>query len=122
MNDRASQATGGTAPAPATMELRHAQRAFSMLIDERASAGEFRTAQLRAATQRTLSALSADDRTRLTNWVSLQLATGRRIEGEAPLALLSRIDARLGARVGRLLPEIVEALERHAGAERIVAA
>jgi len=122
MSDRASQAAAAAALVPASMELRHAQRAFAVLIEERARAGEFRTAQLRSATHRTLSALSADDRLRLADWLSWQLVTGKRVEGDAMMGLLGRIDAQLCARVRRLLPEIVEALARPAGVERIVAA
>jgi hypothetical protein len=106
----------------ASLELRYAQRAFAILIDERARAGEFRFAQLRAIAGRTLSALSADDRALLADWLSLQLAAGAGSNADRMLGVLGRIDARVAARVRRELPHRTEALARHVQDERIVAA
>lgn len=96
--------------APASLELRSAQRAFAAWVEERAHAGEFRSAQLRSAAARTLSALSADDRSRLSRWLSLQLATRAAGEGDATLNVLSRMDAWLAARVRGELPQAIAAL------------
>jgi hypothetical protein len=71
---------------------------------------------------RTLSALSADDRESLSDWLSLQLATGTRRDADGLLGVLGRIDARVAVRVRRELPYRIEALQRQGGAERIVAA
>ena len=65
---------GETAAADAaSLELRHAQRAFAALVDAHARAGEFAGAQMRKLARRTLSALSADDRARLAEWLALQI-------------------------------------------------
>ena len=114
---------GETAAAEAaSLELRHAQRAFAALVDAHPRAGEFQGAQMRKLARRTLSALSADDRARLAAWVSLLLATGDSRAVDASIGSLSRIDAALVARVRRELPRRVEALAARAGAGRIVAA
>lgn len=106
----------------ASLELRCAQRAFASAIDCHRRVGEFRAAQLRSAARRTLSALSADDRARLADWLSLQLAAAAGHIGEGAFALLERIDIGLVARVRRSLPLRAEALASRAGPSRIVAA
>ena len=106
----------------ASLPLRAAQRAFAAAIDGHRRGGEFRDAQRRAAARRTLSALSADDRARLADWLSLQLAAAAGRVGDGALALLERIDGRLVARVRRRLPLHAEALARRAGTSDIVAA
>ena len=122
MNKCASEADVLASPSAVNMELRHAQRAFAAFVDQRSRAGEFRSAQLRAMVGRTLSALSADDRAALSDWLSLQLATGTERDAEGLLGVLARIDARVAVRVRRELPHRIEALARQSGAERIVAA
>jgi hypothetical protein len=77
---------------------------------------------LRAIAGRTLSALSADDRALLADWLSLQLAAGDGSRVDSMLGVLGRIDARVAARVRRDLPHRIEALARHVQDERIVAA
>jgi hypothetical protein len=104
------------------LELRHAQRAFAALIDAHRRVGEFRGAQLRSAARRTLSALSADDRAELADWLALQLAAGARLAEESALGIVARTDAGLLARVRRALPARVEALAIRGGANHIVAA
>jgi hypothetical protein len=105
-----------------SLALRAAQRAFAASLESARDAGEFRDAQRRSAARRTLSALSADDRARLAEWLSLLLATGdSRITDDAMLAL-ARIDAAIVARVRRELPGRVEALAARGGASRIIAA
>lgn len=95
------------------LPLRQAQRAFAALIEagaaRRAEPGAFRVAQLRGATRRTLSALSADDRARLQRWLALQLATGQARAGRA----LARVDAMLAAQVGNALARTREELAAH---------
>jgi len=122
MNKCAPEAGESASIEPASLELRYAQRAFAALVDAYPRAGEFRVAQLRAAANRTLSAMSADDRARLAGWLSLQLAAADRRDEEIVLGLLARIDARLVARIRRELPHYVEALAIRAEASRIVAA
>lgn len=79
--------------------LRLSQRAFAALLEaQRRLAGEFRLAQLRAAAQRTLSALSADDRTRLSRWLSLLLA-GDGNGGTDLARLIARVDSTLATQV-----------------------
>ncbi len=119
MNKCASDTLQAVGPAPASLELRCAQRAYASALER---VGEFRTAQLRSAARRTLSALSADDRARLTEWLTLQLATIDRGHADAMQKLLARIDMRVAAHVGRALPQRVEVLAIRAGASRIVAA
>jgi len=106
----------------ASLELRCAQRAFAAVIDAQRHVGEFRGAQLRKGARRTLSALSADDRARLADWLSLQLAAGARHIEDNALGLLARIEAGIVARVRRALPRRVEALAIIASASHIVAA
>jgi len=122
MNKCAPEAGESASIEPVSLELRYAQRAFAALVDAHPRAGEFRVAQLRAAANRTLSAMSADDRARLAGWLSLQLAAANRRDEEIVLGLLARIDARLVARIRRELPHYVEALAVHAEESRIVAA
>ena len=106
----------------ASVVLRAAQRAFAASLERPRDAGEFRAAQRRGAARRTLSALSADDRTRLADWLSLQLAVGAGSNEDNALGLLARIEAGIGARVRRALPRRVEALATRAPANHIVAA
>jgi hypothetical protein len=106
----------------ASLVLRAAQRAFAASLDSARDAGEFRDAQRRGEARRTLSALSADDRTRLADWLSLLLAAGESRVADASIVALARIDAALVARVRRALPRRVEALAARVGTSRIVAA
>jgi hypothetical protein len=105
-----------------SLVLRAAQRAFAASLERARDAGEFRDAQRRGAARRTLSALSADDRARLADWLSLLLATGDSRAADASIVALARIDAALVARVRRELPRRVEALAARVGTSRIVAA
>jgi len=107
---------------PASLPLRSAQRAFAAVLDSHRRVGEFRGAQLRSVARRTLSALSADDRTRLADWLSLQIAAGARDIEDSVLGLIARIGAGIVARVRRVLPRYVEALAILAEAKHIVAA
>jgi hypothetical protein len=106
----------------ASVVLRAAQRAFAASLERPRDAAEFRDAQRRGAARRTLSALSADDRTRLADWLSLLLATGDSRVADASIVALARIDAALVARVRRALPRRVEALAARVGTSRFVAA
>jgi hypothetical protein len=74
---------------------------------------------MRKLARRTLSALSADDRARLAEWLALQIAAAT---GERALALAARIDVALVARVRRALPARVEALAIRGEPNHIVAA
>jgi hypothetical protein len=121
MNKCASEADV-LASCKTSLELRCAQRAFAAVIDAHRPVGEFREAQLRSLARRTLSALSADDRAQLADWISLQLAVGARNLQESVLGLLARIETRLVARVTRALPLRVEALAMRDGTSHIVAA
>ena len=107
---------------PASLELRSAQRAFAAVIDSHRRVGEFRSAQLRSVARRTLSALSADDRARLADWLSLQIAAGARSVEDSALGLHRAHRSGLVARVRRSLPRHVEALAIRAEAKHIVAA
>jgi hypothetical protein len=111
-----------TALQPASAELRAAQRAFAALIEAQRRTGEFRRAQLGGAARRTLSALSADDRARLAEWLSLLLATYGRQPADASMGQFARIDATFMAHVRRALPARVEALAARARPQHIVAA
>ena len=127
MNTCAPDAGELAASQQASLELRRAQRAFAALIDAHRRVGEFRGAQLRSAARRTLSALSADDRARLADWLSLLLvARDSRVAddaiGDTTMSALARIDVALVARVRRELPRRVEALAARVGTSRIVAA
>ena len=122
MNECAPEAGGSTSHTPASLSLRHAQRAFAAVLDAARRVGEFRGAQLRSGARRTLSALSADDRAELAAWLTLQLATGRESSGERQLDLVARIDPGIVARVRRELPSRVEALAIRGGPNHIVAA
>jgi hypothetical protein len=106
----------------ASLVLRRAQRAFAASLENLHDAGEFRQAQRRGVARRTLSALSADDRTRLADWLSLLLATGDSRVADASIVALGRVDTAIGARVRRELPRRVEALAAHVGTSRFVAA
>ncbi|HEV7492010.1 MAG TPA: hypothetical protein VGO25_14495 [Rhodanobacteraceae bacterium] len=106
----------------ASLELRCAQRAFAAVIDAHGRVGEFRGAQLRSVARRTLSGLSADDRTRLAEWLSLQIAVGAKDIEHGALDLIARIEAGILARVRRALPRRVEALATRAESKHIVAA
>ncbi|MET0230212.1 MAG: hypothetical protein ABW186_04700 [Rhodanobacteraceae bacterium] len=112
--------TGETAAADAaSLELRHAQRAFAVLVDAHARAGEFAGAQMRKLARRTLSALSADDRARLAEWLALQIAAAA---DERACGLVARVDEPLVARVRRALPARVETLAIRGRPDHIVAA
>lgn len=106
----------------ASLVLRAAQRAFAASLERAGDASEFRDAQRRGTARRTLSALSADDRARLADWLSLLLATGESRVADASIVALARIDAALVARVRRELPLRVEALAARVGTSRFVAA
>ncbi len=121
MNQCAPGAGDSAEFTPASLALRAAQRAFAASLESGHGAGEFRRAQRRGTERRTLSALSADDRARLADWLALMLAAGHPTE-DAPSRVLARIDMRLAARVGRALPARVEALAIRAGASSFVAA
>ena len=120
MNKCAPETGESAASQQASLELRHAQRAFAALIDAHRRVGEFRGAQLRRGALRTLSELSADDRAGLAEWLLLQLAVSD--NGESALGLLARIEMRLAARVRRALPARIEALALHGRSDHIVAA
>lgn len=122
MNKCAPEAGEAAAAERASLELRHAQRAFAASIDAHSRVGEFRGAQLRSVARRTLSELSADDRARLEEWLALLLAAGARHVAESALGLVARIDMRLVARVRRALPARVEALAIQGRPDHIVAA
>ena len=112
MNTCAPETGGSASQSPASLSLRHAQRAFAAVLDVARRVGEFRDAQLRSASRRTLSALSADDRAALVAWLTLELAVGAPANREHLLGLLARIDQALLARVRRELPSRVEALAK----------
>ncbi|HEY6892613.1 MAG TPA: hypothetical protein VI258_00485 [Rhodanobacteraceae bacterium] len=122
MNECAPGTGDSTEFQPASLALRAAQRAFAAALERVRDAGEFRAAQRRGAARRTLSALSADDRARLADWLSLLLATGDSRGTDDAMLALGRIDAAIVARVRRELPRRVEALAARGGASRIVAA
>ena len=122
MNTCAPEAGQRASFQPASLELRSAQRAFAAVLDSHRRVGEFRGAQLRSVARRTLSALSADDRARLADWLSLQIAAGARSIEDSALRLIARIEAGIVARVRRALPRQVEALAIRAEAKHIVAA
>jgi len=91
--------------------LRHAQRAFAALIEHATHAragGGFGAARLRAAAQRTVSALSADDRTQLARWLAVLAASQR--ESAAASHALARVDAGLAASAAALLARTRERL------------
>jgi hypothetical protein len=122
MNKRAPEPGESASFQPASLELRCSQRAFAALIDTHRRVGEFRGAQLRSVARRTLSALSADDRGRLEDWLSLQLAAGDLPVTDNALGLFARIDMRLVARVRRTLPLRIEELAIAARPNHFVAA
>lgn len=97
------------------LALRLAQRAFAALIengaaDRGARLDLFRTAQLRTAARRTLSALSADDRSRLSRWLSLQLAACSARGTERVNAALARVDALFADTIRTVLAQTREEL------------
>lgn len=92
----------GPAGSDVGLPLRLAQRAFAALIDAAwcRNDGTFRLARLRRAARRTLSGLSADDRSRLSRWLSLQAAStsvhGTEVAGVLAVAaptLAAHVDA-----------------------------
>jgi hypothetical protein len=111
-----------TAAQAASLALCIAQRAFAALIEQRSRAGEFRAAQMRSTASRTLSVMSADDRARLADWLSLQIATLPVHDADAVVGMLGRVDAWLAARIRRELPYVIAALAPRAGSGRVVAA
>jgi len=111
-----------TAGEAASLELRIAQRSFAALIEERSRVGEFRAAQMRSAATRTLSVMSADDRARMADWLSLQIATSAAHDADGVVGMLGRVDAWLAARIRRELPHVIAALAPRSAAERVVAA
>jgi hypothetical protein len=92
----------------ASLALRVAQRAFALLLERSARLTTFRFAQLRSGARRTLSALSADDRVRLTRWLALLCAAGDENDREAPDQRLARVDATLAASVATVLASLRE--------------
>ncbi|MEO7325585.1 MAG: hypothetical protein ABIW82_12215 [Dokdonella sp.] len=69
-------------------------------------------AQLRSAARRTLSALSADEQSGLSRWLSLQLASSDAgdvvVNASSPL---TRVDAMLAARIAAAIPRTREELQ-----------
>jgi hypothetical protein len=96
-------------PAPrvdaASIALRLAQRAFATLVDSR-DADELDDARRCAASRRTLSALSADDRLRLGEWLALVIATRDAANRERLMARLGRVGRSIVAEVGRALRRV----------------
>ena len=126
MNDCAPKTGRSASLQQASLALRHAQRAFAAMLDAVSfgtarAGGEFRNAQLRSAARRTLSALSADDRAELTEWLTLQVAAGMSGSRDQVLDIVLHIDLRLVARVRRTLADRVEALAMRGGRSQIVA-
>ncbi len=116
-----SAAQAWDASSAAGLPLRMAQRAFAALI-EGGNRGEFATAQLRSTSRRTLSALSADEQSSLSRWLSLQLATNsvhNRVGTSSPL---TRVDAILAAGIAAMLPRTREELLAPAAHEGIAVA
>jgi hypothetical protein len=101
------------ASSEAGLPLRMAQRAFAALL-EAGERGEFAMAQLRSAARRTLSALSADEQSGLSRWLSLQLATSPACDLVNACSALTRVDAMLAAGVAAALPRTREELLTHA--------
>jgi hypothetical protein len=128
MNTCAPRAGESASSPAASLPLRHAQRAFAGLIaaygpiHAQRSTGDFHGAQLRSRARRTLSVLSADDRARLMEWVSLQLAASDARVSVNLSTLLAHVDVRLFAQVRRALPERIRSLAMRAAADHIVAA
>lgn len=91
------------------LPLRVAQRAFAALI-EGGNRGEFATAQLRSTARRTLSALSADEQSNLSRWLSLQLATNFVDNRVGTSSALTRVDAILAAGISAMLRRTREEL------------
>jgi hypothetical protein len=115
----ASVAQAWTASSEAGLPLRMAQRAFAVLLETGgrgdAGGGEFVMAQLRVAARRTLSALSADEQSVLSRWLSLQLATSVAPDTIAHAGgPLTRVDAMLAAGIAATLPRTREELLAHA--------
>lgn len=103
-----SAAQAWDASSEAGLPLRMAQRAFAALI-EGGNRGEFVAAQLRSTAKRTLSALSADEQSSLSRWLSLQLATSS-VHRVGTSSALTRVDAMLAAGIASTLPRTREEL------------
>ena len=105
---------GGNA---AELALRLAQRAFAAFIDDTARrwshATAFGDAQVRALARRTLSALSADDRSRLQRWLIVQCAARAGAEGALVGRWLKRVDPSIGATVVAAVPGMHAQLHCH---------
>ena len=100
MNSAGSMAVGASVAADDTsLALRIAQRAFAPLLERDVRHTTFRFAQLRSGARRVLSALSADDRVRLTRWLALLCAAAAMDAREVADLRLARIDAALAAGV-----------------------
>jgi hypothetical protein len=97
------------ASSEAGLPLRMAQRAFAALF-EAGDRGEFLAAQLRSGARRTLSALSADEQSDLSRWLSLQLATRVTPDVVSAGTPLTRVDAMLAASIAAALPRTREEL------------
>jgi hypothetical protein len=106
------------ASSEAGLALRMAQRAFAALLDEGGDRGEFVIAQQRSAARRTLSALSADEQSNLSRWLSLQLATSNAYDAINMNNPLTRVDAMLAAGIAAAVPRTREELlaSAHKGA------
>jgi hypothetical protein len=111
MNCQGSLAVGASvAGHEASLALRIAQRAFAPLLERDVRHTTFRFAQLRSSARRVLSALSADDRVRLTRWLAL-LCVAAAMDGREVADLrLARIDAALAAGVAATQAALIEAL------------
>lgn len=111
--------TRSTATAPSTslrgskpqagLALCLAQRAFAALIEDDRRVGvdrrnAFRAAQLPMVARGTLSVLSADDRSRLCRWLSVQIAAGSHCARRAS-NLLSKVDLVLARRIHAVLAQ-----------------
>ena len=110
MNARPTPAAPPAMDSQVALALRLAQRAFAALIengarDRSARFGMFRSAQLRTAARRTLSALSADDRSRLSRWISLQVAASSARGTERVNEALARVDGLFAGRIGAALAQ-----------------
>ena len=92
-------AAADAASSAASLGLRLAQRAFAACIEDATSHGAngraFHAARLRSMARRTLSALSADDRSKLDRWLSLQFATAFALDSTFASRWLGRVDSRL---------------------------
>jgi hypothetical protein len=102
------------ASSAAALALRLAQRAFAAYIEDAAKEGThgsaFRAAQLRGTARRTLSALSADDRPKLSRWLILQFAASVASDSTLAGRRLARVDVRLAANIGAAVAHAREEL------------